>query len=71
MLLHVYTYIQKQYKMEFDYDYASVGRIPDNHLLLMHDVFVWYDCPQSETTKDISHVESKVKILEMWFWYKS
>lgn len=47
--------------MEFDYDYMSVDRIPDNHLLLMHDVFVWSDYPQSETTKYISHVESKVQ----------
>lgn len=65
-MITIYTYKKKQYKMEFDYDYMSADRIPDNHLLLMHDVFVWYDYPQSETMKNNSHVESKVE-PEKWF----
>jgi hypothetical protein len=34
------TYTEKQYEMEFDYDYVSVDRIPNNHLFLKHDVSV-------------------------------
>jgi hypothetical protein len=39
--------------MEFDCDCMSVDRIPGNHLLLMHDAFVWADYPQTVTKIDI------------------